>query len=90
MIRALWTASTGLQAQQLNIDVVANNLANVNTSGFKKGRADFQDLLYQTMRMPGTATSGSTEVPTGIQVGMGAKVVAVEKSISFYDHIQFI
>ncbi len=79
MIRALWTASTGLQAQQLNIDVVANNLANVNTSGFKKGRADFQDLLYQTLRMAGTATSGSTEVPTGIQIGLGSKVVAVEK-----------
>ena len=79
MIRALWTASTGLQAQQLNIDVVANNLANINTSGFKKGRADFQDLLYQTLRTPGTATSGSTEVPTGIQIGLGSKVVAVEK-----------
>jgi len=79
MIRALWTASTGLQAQQLNIDVIANNLANINTSGFKKGRADFQDLLYQTLRTPGTATSGSTEVPTGIQIGLGSKIVAVEK-----------
>ena len=79
MIRALYTASTGLAAQQLNIDVIANNLANINTSGFKKGRADFQDLLYQTLRTPGTATSGSTEVPTGIQIGLGAKVVAVEK-----------
>ena len=79
MIRALWTASTGLHAQQLNIDVVANNLANVNTSGFKRDRADFQDLLYQVHKMPGTATSGSTEVPTGIQVGHGARVVAVQK-----------
>ncbi len=88
MIRALWTASTGLQAQQLNIDVVANNLANVNTSGFKRGRADFQDLLYQTLRMPGTATSGSTEVPTGIQVGHGAKVVAVQKMFNQGDFMQ--
>jgi flagellar basal-body rod protein FlgG len=79
MIRALYTASTGLSAQQLNIDVIANNLANINTSGFKKGRADFQDLLYQTLRTPGTATSGSTEVPTGVQIGLGAKIVAVEK-----------
>jgi len=88
MIRALWTAATGLQAQQLNIDVVANNLANVNTSGFKRGRADFQDLLYQTLRMPGTATSGSTEVPTGIQVGHGAKVVAVQKMFNQGDFQQ--
>jgi len=79
MIRALWTASTGLHAQQLNIDVVANNLANVNTTGFKRGRGDFQDLLYQTLRMPGTASSGNTEVPTGVQVGHGARVVAVQK-----------
>jgi flagellar basal-body rod protein FlgG len=79
MIRALYTASTGLSAQQLNIDVIANNLANINTTGFKKGRADFQDLFYQTLRTPGTATSGSTEVPTGIQIGLGSKVVAVEK-----------
>jgi flagellar basal-body rod protein FlgG len=79
MIRALYTASTGLQAQQFNIDVIANNLANINTSGFKKGRADFQDLLYQTLRTPGTATSGSTEVPAGIQIGLGSKIVAVEK-----------
>jgi flagellar basal-body rod protein FlgG len=79
MIRALYTASTGLAAQQLNIDVIANNLANINTTGFKKGRADFQDLLYQTLRTPGTATSGSTEVPTGIQIGLGSKIVAVEK-----------
>jgi len=79
MIRALWTASTGLQAQQLNIDVVANNLANVNTTGFKRDRADFQDLLYQVHKMPGTATSGDTEVPTGVQVGHGSRIVAVQK-----------
>ena len=57
MIRALYTAATGMQAQQLNIDVIANNLANVNTNGFKKGRADFQDLLYQTIRAPSAPTT---------------------------------
>ncbi len=60
MIRALYTAATGMQAQQLNIDVIANNLANVNTAGFKKSRADFQDLLYQTIRAPGSPTTNNT------------------------------
>jgi flagellar basal-body rod protein FlgG len=79
MIRALYTAATGMQAQQLNIDVIANNLANVNTAGFKKSRADFQDLLYQTMRAPGAPTTNSTQAPTGIQVGLGARPTAVQR-----------
>jgi flagellar basal-body rod protein FlgG len=79
MIRALYTAATGMQAQQLNIDVIANNLANVNTAGFKKSRADFQDLLYQTMRAPGAPTTNNTQSPTGIQVGLGAKPTAVQR-----------
>ena len=79
MIRALYTAATGMQAQQLNIDVIANNLANVNTSGFKKARADFQDLLYQTIRAPSAPTTTSTQNPTGIQVGLGAKPAAVQR-----------
>ncbi len=78
MIRALWTAATGMEAQQLNMDVIANNLANVNSTGFKKSRADFQDILYQTVKMTG-ATAEGTEVPTGVQVGLGAKVAAVQK-----------
>jgi len=78
MIRALFTAGTGMQAQQVNLDVIANNLANVNTAGFKRSRADFQDLLYQTMRPAGTK-SGSTEVPTGVQVGHGTRLVATQK-----------
>lgn len=78
MIRALWTAATGMESQQSNIDVIANNLANVNSTGFKKSRADFQDVLYQTEKMAG-ATSGGTEVPTGIQVGLGSRVAAVQK-----------
>lgn len=80
MIRSLWTSATGMQAQQLNIDVIANNLTNVNTTGFKRSRTDFQDLLYQTMRSPGTDTSAAgTQVPSGIQVGHGVKPVAVTK-----------
>jgi flagellar basal-body rod protein FlgG len=78
MIRALWTSATGMGAQQMSIDTIANNLANVNTTGFKKGRCDFQDLLYQTLRLAGTASSSSTEVPTGIQMGHGVKLAAIQ------------
>jgi flagellar basal-body rod protein FlgG len=78
VIRALFTASTGMQAQQLNLDTIANNLANVNTSGFKRTRVDFQDLLYQTLRPAGTRT-GNGEVPTGLQVGHGTRPVATQK-----------
>jgi flagellar basal-body rod protein FlgG len=79
MIRALYTAATGMQAQQLQIDVVANNLANVNTAGFKKSRADFQDLLYQTLVAPGTPSTNNTQSPTGIQVGLGSRPAAVTR-----------
>ncbi len=79
MIRSLWTAATGMEAQQMNIDVVANNLANVNTVGFKRSRADFQDMLYQTIKSAGARSSAQTEVPTGIQVGLGTRTVAVQK-----------
>jgi flagellar basal-body rod protein FlgG len=79
MIRALYSAATGMQSQQLNIDVIANNLANVNTVGFKKARADFQDLLYQTIRDPGSASTATTQSPTGIQVGLGTRPAAVQR-----------
>jgi flagellar basal-body rod protein FlgG len=79
MIRALWTAATGMETQQLNMDVIANNLANVNTTGFKKSRADFQELIYQSTRTPGSSTSSGTESPTGIQVGLGSRTAAVQK-----------
>ncbi|WDN90020.1 flagellar basal-body rod protein FlgG [Desulfosarcina sp. BuS5] len=79
MLRSLWTAATGMQAQALNIDVISNNLANVNTTGFKRSRADFQDLLYETIRKAGSASSESTEVPTGIQLGHGTRPAAVQK-----------
>lgn len=79
MIRALWTAATGMTAQNLNVDVIANNLANVNTTGFKRGRANFQDLMYQQIKSPGAdASAAGTQVPTGIQVGLGVKAAGVE------------
>lgn len=79
MMRSLWTGTTGMHSQQLNIDVIANNLANVSTTGFKKSKADFQDLLYQIMKVPGSQSSEDTESPTGIQVGLGVKPAAVGK-----------
>lgn len=88
MIRSLWTAASGMSAQQLHMDVIANNLSNVNTGGFKKSRPDFVDLLYQTLRSPGAATSSGSEVPTGIQVGMGTKPVSVQKIFSQGDYVQ--
>ena len=71
MIRSLFTGTTGMNAQQLNIDVIANNLANVSTTGFKKSITDFQDLLYETIKVPGSQTSTDTQSPTGILVGNG-------------------
>lgn len=79
MLRSLWTAASGMQAQQLNIDVLSNNLANVNTSGFKRSRADFQDLLYETLRIAGASSSSTTEIPTGIQLGHGTRPASVQK-----------
>ena len=79
MIRALYSAASGLEAQQLNIDVIANNLANVNTAGFKQSRAEFQDLLYQNVRASGAASSASTEFPVGLQVGLGSRPVATSR-----------
>ncbi|MFZ1984880.1 MAG: flagellar basal-body rod protein FlgG [Desulfatitalea sp.] len=79
MIRSLWTAASGMQAQTTNIDVIANNLSNVNTAGFKRSRAEFQDLLYETMRPPGVTSAGGSQVPTGIQIGHGTRTVATQK-----------
>jgi flagellar basal-body rod protein FlgG len=88
MMRGLWTAATGMTCQQTNLDAVANNMANVNTSGFKKSRVNFQDLMYQNLRQPGAGTSSGTQLAAGIQVGMGAKVVAVEKIFNQGDYTQ--
>lgn len=79
MITALFSAATGMDAQETNINVTANNLANVNTTGFKRSRANFQDLFYQNARAVGSSATEDTEVPTGIQVGLGTRIVAVEK-----------
>lgn len=79
MMRSLWIAKTGLDAQQTQMDVIANNLANVSTSGFKRSRAVFEDLLYQTMRQPGAQTSQQTQLPSGLQVGTGVRPVSTER-----------
>jgi flagellar basal-body rod protein FlgG len=85
MFRALNIAATGMDAQSLAIDVAANNLANVNTVGFKRSRADFQDLLYQTLRAPGASSAQGTETPTGLQVGLGTRPVATQRMYSVGD-----
>lgn len=79
MIRSLWVAKTGMDAMQTNIDVISNNLANVNTNGFKRSRPVFEDLLYQTMRQPGAASSQQTQLPSGLQLGTGVRPVATER-----------
>jgi len=76
---ALWVAKTGLDAQQTNMAVISNNLANVNTTGFKKGRAVFEDLLYQNVTQVGAATSQNTQAPSGMELGTGVDLVATEK-----------
>ncbi len=79
MIRSLWIAKTGLEAQQTQMDVIANNLANVSTSGFKRSRAVFEDLLYQNVRQPGAQSSQQTQLPSGLQIGTGVRTVATER-----------
>jgi flagellar basal-body rod protein FlgG len=78
-MRALWTAASGMQAQQLTLDVVANNLANVQTAGFKRSRVDFQDLVYETLQAPGAASAQGQEIPSGFQVGHGSRAVATQR-----------
>lgn len=79
MIRSLWISKTGLDAQQTQMDVIANNLANVSTNGFKRSRAVFEDLLYQTLRQPGAQSSQQTQLPSGLQIGTGVRPVATER-----------
>lgn len=79
MIRSLWTAKTGLESQQVQMDVIANNLANVSTSGFKRSRAVFEDLLYQNLRQPGAQSTTQTNLPSGLQIGTGVRPVATER-----------
>ncbi len=82
MIRSLWISKTGLDAQQTQLDVIANNLANVSTNGYKRSRAVFEDLLYQTLRQPGAQSSQQTQIPSGLQVGTGVRPVSTVRNFS--------
>jgi flagellar basal-body rod protein FlgG len=82
MIRSLWIAKTGLDAQQTQLDVISNNLANLSTNGYKRSRAVFEDLLYQTLRQPGAQSSQQTTIPSGLQLGTGVRPVATEKNFT--------
>ena len=82
MIKAMRTAATGMVAQQMNVDNIANNLANVNTTGFKQTKIEFQDVLYQNLRRAGTASALGTEVPTGLSIGYGTRASATVRSFS--------
>lgn len=79
MMRALYSSAAGMQSQQTNLDVISNNLANVNTTGFKKNKAEFQDLLYQTARPAGADAGGGNQIPTGVQIGHGSRLVSTSK-----------
>lgn len=82
MINSLWISKTGMEAQQMQLDVISNNLANVSTNGFKKSHAVFEDLMYQNLRQVGTATSEQSTLPTGLQVGLGVRAVATSRSFA--------
>ena len=88
MLRALYTAASGMEAQQLNIDTIAHNLANINTSGFKQRKTQFQDLLYQNERNAGTSNTASTEIPVGLQIGLGTKPVATQMIFTQGDYAE--
>ncbi len=88
MIRSLFTAATGMSAQQVEQDVIANNLANVNTVGYKKSRANFQDLMYQIYSKSGATSSTGVQLPAGIEVGMGVKPISTQKIFSQGDYQQ--
>lgn len=82
MLKSLNTAATGMAAQQANMDTIANNIANVNTTGFKKSRAEFEDLVYQTIREPGSASGLNAQSPNGVQVGLGVRTAATQKDFN--------
>ncbi|MEW6228876.1 MAG: flagellar basal-body rod protein FlgG [Bacillota bacterium] len=88
MMRALWSAATGMLAKQLNMDVIANNLANLNTYGFKRSRVDFQDLMYQNLRTSGSTVAEGAKVPAGIEVGLGTRPAAIQRVFSQGDFVQ--
>ncbi len=82
MMRSLWIAKTGMEAQQLQLDNISNNLANTSTNGYKRGHAVFEDLMYQNLRQAGAASSEQTQLPTGLQVGLGTRAVATSRNFS--------
>ena len=82
MMRSLWISKTGMEAQQTQLDTISNNLANVSTNGYKRSHAVFEDLMYQNMRQAGAASSDQTELPTGLQVGLGTRAVATARNFS--------
>src|SRR5215831_12307115 len=82
MLRSLYSAAAGMESQQMNLDVISNNLANVNTTGFKKSKVEFQELLYQTSRQPGADQGSGNTLPTGIQIGQGSRPVATSRIFS--------
>jgi flagellar basal-body rod protein FlgG len=82
MINSLWISKTGMEAQQMQLDVISNNLANVSTNGFKKSRAVFEDLMYQNLRQVGSNTTEQSTLPTGLQIGLGVRTVATSRSFS--------
>ncbi len=88
MLRALYSAAAGMQSQQMNLDVISNNLANVNTTGFKKSKIEFQELLYQTTRAPGSEQGSGNVLPTGIQIGEGSRPVATARIFTSGDLTQ--
>ena len=87
-MRALFTAATGMEAQQTRIDTIANNLANVNTTGFKKSRPEFEDLFYETLAAPGARDSSGASLPTGVQIGHGVKLASITRVNTQGERIQ--
>lgn len=88
MMISLWSAASGMLGQELNMDVISNNLANVDSVGFKKSRVDFQDLLYQTQTVPGSVSAEGTKLPTGIQIGNGVRPIATQKIFTTGELVQ--
>ncbi|MDE2615438.1 MAG: flagellar basal-body rod protein FlgG [Burkholderiales bacterium] len=82
MFNSLWIAKTGMEAQQMQLDVISNNLANSSTNGFKRAHAVFEDLMYQNLRQVGSSTSEQSQLPTGLQVGLGVRTVSTSRSFT--------
>ena len=82
MINSLWISKTGMETQQMQLDIISNNLANVSTTGFKRANAVFEDLMYQNLRQVGSATSEQSQLPTGLQIGLGVRAVATSRSFA--------